>query len=654
MSPIQDRPPNSGGGTGGGANGGDSATGWSNPFANPRIPRETSSLQGGPASDGRQSKGRQSAMRQFFITVAAVLTALLLAIFIVPFVLIGIFASSVTPDVEPLPERKVLMLDLREPIFQQPAPAFFAFAGEAAPLNLKGLHESLLAAADDKSVAGLYIRGGDGLVSATMAGEIIEALAPFKAAGKPVYGFAQDIVPQALGDYQVLAQADTITMQPTGSFMPAGLTARFAYAREALDEIGVTPEKVAYREYKGAFDTFTETEMSPPQREANQRLVDVLYDAMAQSIAEARDFAPADLDAALERAPFGAPEAVKAGLADRLAYERELEIQMLDEAGSDSDLVRLGAYAHSLTDGPLSDEGPVIAVVYGEGPIMPGESQPLSPFGGEPVIGSDTMAAAILEASEDVNVKAILVRINSPGGSASASDQVWDAIRAAQANGTPVIASMGEVAASGGYYIPAGADMIIAHPTTVTGSIGVIGGKFSIGGLLDKVGVNIDAVSTTQNADIWANDTRFTEAQRARFAAWLGGAYEDFKDRVATGRDLTAEQTEALAKGRIWAGLDAREKGLVDRLGGLGTAVAAARELAELEADASVQLRTFPRPRTLQEEIFGIALNADSAARALTLLSALAEHPDIAAVLGEMAAGSADGAQARARVPQLQ
>ena len=148
MSPIQDRPPNSGGGTGGGANGGDGATGWANPFANPRIPRETSSLQGGPASGGRQSKGRQSAMRQFFITVAAVLTALLLAIFIVPFVLIGIFASSVTPDVEPLPERKVLMLDLREPIFQQPAPAFFAFAGEAAPLNLKGLHESLLAAAD--------------------------------------------------------------------------------------------------------------------------------------------------------------------------------------------------------------------------------------------------------------------------------------------------------------------------------------------------------------------------------------------------------------------------------------------------------------------------------------------------------------------------
>jgi protease-4 len=589
-------------------------------------------------------------MRQFFITIAAVLTALLIAVFAVPFILIGIFASSVTPDTQPLPDRKVLVLDLRDPIFQQPASAFFAFAGDSQILSLANLHDGLARAAEDDSVASLYLRGGDGMVSATMAGEILEALAPYKAAGKPIFAFAQDIVPQALSDYQVMAQAETITMQPTGSFMPAGLTARMAYAREALDEIGVTPEKVAYREYKGAFDTFTETGMSPAQREANQRLVDVLYGQMAKAIGEGRGFGPDVLDAALERAPFGAPAAVEAGLVDDLAYERELKDRLLADAGPDADFVPLAFYAADENGG---DDGEVIAVVYGEGPIMPGESQPVSPFGGEPVIGSDTMAAAITEAAGDPDVKAIVLRINSPGGSASASDQVWDAIRAAQEGGKPVIASMGEVAASGGYYIPAGADMIIAHPTTITGSIGVIGGKFSIGGLLDKVGVNIDAVSTTQNADIWANDTRFSEAQRARFAAWLGGAYDDFKDRVAVGRDMSAAETEAIAKGRIWVGADALDKGLVDRLGGFSTTLAAARELADIADDAAIELRTFPQPRTLQEEIFGIALNAEASARTLALMAALADHPDISALVREILAADGAAIDARARVPQL-
>jgi len=590
-------------------------------------------------------------MRQFFITIAGVLTALLIALFIVPVIIVAMLSTAVTPQQEPLPERKVLVLDLVDPIYQQELPSYFTFAGETPFLSLATLHDGLKRAAGDDNVAALYIRGGSGFINSAMANEIIEAMAPFKMADKPVYGFAMDVVPEGLGDYQVLAQADKLWMQPTGSFMPAGLTMRLTYAREALDEIGVSAEAVAFREYKGAMDTFTETQMTDPQREANQRLVDVIYASMASDIAQARDFDVSALDAALSAAPFGAPTAVETGLFDELAYEREVGDIVLADAGADADFVMLSSYA-GMDNGP--NGGDVIAVVYGNGAIVPGESQPVSPFGGEPTIGSDTMANAILDAADDDSVKAILVRIESPGGSASASDQVWDAIRAAQAQDKPVIASMGAVAASGGYYIPAGADVIVAHPTTVTGSIGVIGAKFSVGGLFEKIGVNVDAVSTNDNADIWAMDKGFTEVQRERFTAWLETAYEDFKDRVATGRDLSAAETEAIAKGRIWAGLDAKDQGLVDRLGGFGTAIAAARELAEIEADTEVNLVTYPRPRTLQEELFGFALGAESAARSLALIGALAEHPDLAALLRELADSRDARIEARTRVPQMQ
>ena len=598
----------------------------------------------------RTTTNESSIMRQFFITIAGVLTALLIAVFVIPVILVAMIASSVTPQQDPLPDNRVVMIDLAEPVYQEPVQNFFAFADGYNFLTLASLHDGLKRAADDDSVDALYIRGGQGFVGSAMANEIIEALAPFKASGKPIYGFAQDIVPEGLGDYQVLAQADTIWMQPTGSFMPAGLSARLTYAKDALDQIGVTAEKVAFSEYKGAMDTFTDTQMSEPQREANQRLVDVIYASIASSIADDRGFDVATLDDALAAAPFGARAAVEARLIDKLAYEREVSDTILEDASTDADFVLLADYAAAEVE---AGSGPVIAVVYGNGAIVPGESQPVSPFGGEPMIGSDTMANAILDAADDLTVRAIVLRIDSPGGSASASDQVWDAIRAAQAKGKPVIASMGSVAASGGYYIPAGADMIVAHPTTVTGSIGVIGAKFSVGGLFDKIGVNVDAVSTNDNADIWAMDTRFNDAQKARFTAWLATAYEDFKDRVAGGRDLTAVETEEIARGRVWTGFDAKDKGLVDRLGGFGTTVAAARELAEIDADADIQLRTFPEPRTLQEELFGFALNAESAARTLAMMSALADHPEVRALVRELAADGDARMQTRARVPEL-
>jgi len=230
---------------------------------------------------------------------------------------------------------------------------------------------------------------------------------------------------------------------------------------------------------------------------------------------------------------------------------------------------------------------------------------------------------------------------------------LWDAIRAARAEGTPVVASLGPVAASGGYYVPAGADIIVAHPATITGSIGVIGGKFVFDGLLDTLKINVDGVATNANADIWAGDLRFSDLQRAQFSAWLEAAYEDFKARVAEGRDLPAERIEDIAQGRVWAGADAKENGLVDQLGGFGASVAAARELAGIAADAPVTLRPYPAQRGFLQEIFGVALNARAAVSALALLSAIADHPDIAALVRAVTAGDAVGIQHRAWPPAV-
>ena len=590
-------------------------------------------------------------MRHFIVTVLGVLTALFIAFITVPALIAVAVTVALAPDEEPLPGRIVIELDLAAPLAEQPPLAFFPF-GAGRTLTLADLHGGLARAAADPDVAALYIRGGGGLASPAGAEEILEAMAAFKASGKPVFAFTQDVSPGALGDYLVLAQAQKLWMQPTGGFLPAGLSMRPAFLRGTLEMLGIEPDFVQFRDYKGAADTFTETQMTPAQREANRALIEAIDATLSGGIAVARGLSRADFKAALEAAPLPAEAARAAGLADELAYESEVRDEVLAEAGEDAGFLGLADYAR---DRKPFRRGTVIATVYGEGMIVTGEAPPAGPFGGEPVIGSATMARAISEAAEDEDVKAILVRINSPGGSATGSDEVWNAIRAARAAGKPVVASMGAVAASGGYYIPSGADLIVANPATITGSIGIVGGKFAVGGLLDKLGVTVDTLSTTQNADMWAADVPFSDAQRARFSAWLEQGYEDFKARVADGRKMSGAEVEAVAQGRIWAGRDAAARGLVDRLGGFGTALAATRDLAGIGADEPVELRTFPKPRSWQEDLFGITMNAEAAMRGLSLLAALARDPEVAAVLREVkAAREVDpGLDARAPVPSV-
>lgn len=585
-------------------------------------------------------------MRQFLVTVLGVLTALFIALIVLPV----FFALLFVPAAERLPEPMVVELDLSQPL-QETAPGALLALAQGTPLTLADLHGGLAAAAADPDVAALFIRGSGGLAGAAQAEEILEALAPFKASGKPVYGFVQDVGPADLADFLVLAQADRLWMQPSGSFLPAGLSLRTAYLRGLLDRLGVAPEFEQFREYKGAADTFTQTRMPEPQREAATALLKTVDTVLTGGIATARGLSREKVVALLEAAPLSADAAHAGGLVDALAYEAAVREQVLADAGDEADFAPLAAYA---ADRAPFASGTAIAVVHGVGPIVAGEAPPEGPFGAEPVIGSTTMARAIADAAADEDITAILVRIDSPGGSASGSDEVWHAIRAARDKGKPVIASMGSVAASGGYYIPSAADLIVANAATITGSIGIVGGKFALGGLLDELGIAVDGVATTRNADLWAPDARFSPEQRARFRAWLEDGYEDFKARVAAGRGISAPAVEAVAKGRIWAGRDAAERGLVDRIGGFGTALAAVRELAGLAPDAPLSLHSYPRPRSLREELLGVGVQAGAAARALALAADILGDQPVALWLSRLAAaGDARGLNATADAPEI-
>ena len=288
----------------------------------------------------------------------------------------------------------------------------------------------------------------------------------------------------------------------------------------------------------------------------------------------------------------------------------------------------------TLKSGTPYDDGPVIALIGGQGPIVTGEGQSENPFNNQPMIGSDTMAQAIYDAIEDKNVRAIILRVDSPGGSATASDQIWYAVKQAQKAGKPVVVSMSRLAASGGYYIAAGADKIIALPSTITGSIGVLGGKLVFKGPANLLGINIEQISVGGPYTLaYSRFESFTPEQRSAFRALLEDTYKDFTTRVAEGRKLPLEEVLKIAKGRVWTGEQAKEIGLVDELGGLHTALEAAKELASIKPEEKVSLKPFPRPLTPFEQFqkfFGLS---SETAQSLATVQAVLQTPEVQSAL---------------------
>lgn len=451
--------------------------------------------------------------------------------------------------------------------------------------------------ADDPKVHGLIARVGGAALTLTQVQELREAVLDFRSrgAGKPVVAWAEsfgEFGPGGAG-YLLAAAFEEIWLQPSGDVGLTGAAVEAVFLRTALDRIGIEPQAGQRYEYKNAPDTFLRTGFSEPHREASARVVGSGFDQLVAGIADGRRLAPEAVRAAVDRGPLVAAEALAAGLVDRLGYRDEAYAAVRSRVPAAARLTYVSRYSRhrsplATTRRRLSSRSSGhVALISGTGGIRSGRSG-RSPLGGAS-IGADTVCAALRAASADDKVKAVVFRVNSPGGSYVASDAIWREVGQVRAGGKPVVVSMGAYAASGGYFVSCGADAIVALPGTLTGSIGVFGGKPVLSGLLERLGIGTDAVTEGAHARMFSPRTRFTDEEWDRLSVWLDRVYGDFVAKVAAGRSLTPERVHEIARGRVWTGADAAGLGLVDELGGLATAARIARERAGLPADAALQ-----------------------------------------------------------------
>jgi protease-4 len=483
--------------------------------------------------------------------------------------------------------------------------------GGGRPLALREAVAALHRAADDPRVAGLIARVQLEASPAAAVQELREAIAAFSAV-KPSLAWAETY-PGTLSYYLASAFGE-VWMQPSGTVGLIGFASNATFLRDALHKAGIEAEFVAKGEYKSAANLFTEGGFTDSHREAVTRMLESLQGQVWQAIGESRNIDPGALDALADRAPLLRDEAVASGLLDRIGFRDEAHARIAElvgvedvspESASSEDKpprLNLARYAGSsrprlappVPSVPGRKPRPTLAIVTLEGPIVNGRGGPQFLPIGNSSAGGDTIAAALREAAADDSVSAIVLRVESPGGSVTASETIWREVTRARDRGKPVVVSMGSVAASGGYYVAMAADAIVANAATITGSIGVITGKLVVRDLKERLGVASDAVRTNANADAWSIDTPFTPEQRAHREAEADLFYADFVERVAQGRNLTTEAVDAVARGRIWTGADALERGLVDELGGLRTAVRRAKVLAGLDEDTEVRVVSFP------------------------------------------------------------
>lgn len=471
--------------------------------------------------------------------------------------------------------------------------------------HLRDVLDGIRRGAGDPRVRALVVRvsGGVGLA---IAQELRAAVRTFADAGKLTVAWTESFGETGRGTvpYYLATAFDRIYLQPTGYLGVTGIALEEPFFRGALDKLGIAPRFGKRHEYKTAANSFVERAYTPEHEEMSRRLVTSIGAQIVAGVAAGRGLGEERVRELVDRGPLLSGEALEAGLVDRLAYRDEVyadvRAEVREAAGAEPLLRYVGRYSrsHSLARRLPRPKQDVVALVHGQGPIRLGRSG-RSPMPGQGnAMGSDTIGAAFRAAVKDERVKAIVFRVNSPGGSAVASDAIWREVVLARKAGKPVIVSMGNVAASGGYYVAMAADTIVAQPGTLTGSIGVVVGKPIVSELLDRLGIGMGSVEDGAHARMYSTTRDFTEAEWERVNASLDQIYDDFTTKVADGRGLSRERVDELARGRVWTGADAHANGLVDELGGLDLAIELARKKAGIAADAPV--RPYPHISPLE------------------------------------------------------
>ena len=496
----------------------------------------------------------------------------------------------------------ILELDLTEGIAEEPPSDPLSALTTMRRPRLPDVLDGLRRAAADDRVRALVVKVGGRPIGLAQVQELHAAIREFGGSGKLTVAWAETFGDFSPGNvpYYLATAFERIYLQPSGDLGLTGIAVQNWFYRGALDKLGVEVEVGARGEYKSAAERLTEHGFSRPAREALQRVAASIVEQLTGAIAQRLELRPAEARALIDRGPFVAAEALDARLVDALGYRDQVYAAVREDAGPDAYLLYLGRYQRARTLAERARKLPgtsedAVALIYASGPIRRGRTS-RSPLGGSSM-GSDTVSAAVRSAVADRRVRGIVLRVNSPGGSYVASDTIWREVVRAREAGKPVVVSMSEVAASGGYFIAMAADTIVAQPGTITGSIGVISAKPVLGQALDRAGVNTDSVTEGAHADMFTTSRPYSDEEWEKINGWLDRIYADFTGKVADGRGLSQDQVHEIARGRVWTGADAAGIGLVDELGGLDTALAVARQKASLPQSAAVRL--FPRSHPL-------------------------------------------------------
>jgi protease-4 len=585
-------------------------------------------------------------MRQFFITMAGTIAGIFgfFALLFILFIFIGLLGalSSVgekTPD-------KILTLDLRQPMIDHSIGD--TLFGES-PSSIVNTVYALNRAKDDDSVKGVFIRAENFGMAPASAEELRLALLDFKTSGKFVIAHAQGFESTSLMSYQAVSAADEIWMQDTTGFAVSGLRSESEFFGGVMEKLDADPEFFQFYEYKNAVNSYTQKGFTDAHREAATSYLTSIYDNAVAQIATDREMTPAGISQVLKASPHSAEDALEAGMVDKLGQYAEAKDYVRKKVGNDKITFKsISDYGPGITSGDST-----IAFIGGQGAVMPGQSAGGGLFSQGITMGGDTVSDGFDAALKDKKVKAIVFRVSSPGGSPAASDQILAAADRAKEAGKPIVISMGQYAASGGYYVSAHADHIVALPQTITGSIGVFGGKVALEGTFAKVGYNIEGITIGgEYAGAFSADTPFSPTQAEAYRGQLQDIYDDFITRVSNGRDIPLESVKEIAKGRVWTGAQAKEIGLVDELGGIMTAIEAAKKLAEIDADEDVRIKIFPRQKSIEEQINDLFTGSAQMAQDIQALQDIAALPEVQAAI--RARNSARfGQELKADIPEV-
>ncbi len=495
---------------------------------------------------------------------------------------------------EGIEEKTVLVVDFQKGLDEYVPGKALSKALHGKKPTVRSYVEGLIKARDDKRIVGLVARIGGGLRLARVQ-EIRDAIKAFRAKGKFTVAYAETFGEFSGGHakYYLATAFDEIYLQPSGDIGFNGLMIASPFIRGTLDKLGVEPQMDHRKEYKNFLNFFKFKKFTPAHREASVKLMNSLFEQICQGVAEARGLTVERVKEVANSGPLLAEEALEAKFVDGLAYRDEVREKLKKKFGKECKFVKFKKYFKKVKS-PFR-RGKRIALIYGVGGVKRGKSG-YDPMMEDSMMGSDTVCKGFRQAIKDKTVKAILFRVDSPGGSYVASDTIWRETIRAKKEGKPVIVSMGSLAASGGYFVAMEADKIVAQPATLTGSIGVLAGKMYMMELYKKIGISWDEVHTSRNAGLWQPFKRFSRSEWDRLQASLDRIYEDFTSKVAQGRKLPKEKVLQVAKGRVWTGLDAKDLGLVDELGGFEKALELAKAAGKIKAEEKIELKVFPKP----------------------------------------------------------